>query len=98
MASTLSIDFAPHADRRLALQKLQIIVDGSVAPEIELRAIDNAGTAEVVFPDETAHEQVLACFTSLVNVAGRAESGLLPNTIGLVGDVTPGTRQRVYSV
>jgi len=98
MASTLTIDFATGADRDLALQKLQIIVDGAIAPDITIIAIDNSGTATAVFPDATAPEQVLACFEALVNTAGVQDSGLLPDTISLTGDVVPGTRQRTYSV
>jgi len=98
MASTLQIDFASGADRRLALQKLQIIVDGAVAPETELRAQEVAEAAQVVFPDEVAEEQVLACFKSLVNSAGLTDSGFRPDTISLTGTVTPGSLQRTYSV
>ena len=98
MAAQLAIDLAADADARLALQKLQIIVDGAVAPQIDLRAIDNAGTLEVDFPDEIAEEQVLACFNALVNTAGLRDSGLDPDSIALTGDVSAGSRQRTYSV
>lgn len=98
MASTLSIDLASGADSTLTLRKLQTIVDGAVAPATTILAQDISGTLTVVFPADTASEQVLACFRALVNRADLPESGMVATTLSLTGDVLPGSEQRVYSV
>ena len=98
MAATLAIDIAAGADPSLALKKLQTIVDGAVAPQTTLRVLNLSNIATVSFPDAVAEEQVLACFNALVNIAGLPESGMVPSTISLTGAVSPGSRQRVYSV
>lgn len=99
MASTMQIDFATGADRRLALRKLQTVVDGAVAPETEILAQDNGSNqAEVVFPDGTASEQVLGVWKGMINRIEMADSGYVAGTMTLTGDVTPGSLQRVYSV
>ena len=98
MAATLQIDFAAGVNRELALQKLQIIVDGAVAPQLDTLALESGAQASVDFVDGVAEEQVLACFKTLVNTAGLTDAGFDPDTISLTGDVTPGSLQRTYSV
>jgi len=98
MASQLSVTFSAAADRRLALRKLQTIVDGAVAPRLDIRAVEHTDHADLDFPDDVPAEQVLACYKAAVNMAGTPESGYADGTSLLTGDVSSGSLQRVYSV
>jgi len=98
MASQLSVTFASGANRLLALRKLQTIVDGAVAPRLDIRAVEHTDHADLDFPDDVPAEQVLACYQAAVNMAGTPESGYTSGSPLLTGDVLSGSRQRVYSV
>lgn len=98
MPSQLSVTFSAGADRRLALRKLQTIVDGCVGTRLDIRALDAGNTADLDFPDDVPTEQVLACYQRAVNMAGTPESGYDGGTPALSGDVSSGSLQRDYSV
>lgn len=98
MPSQLSVTFAADVDRAVALRKLQTIVDGAVAPRLDIRAVEHADHADLDFPDDVASEQVLACFKAAVNMAGTTDSGYVSGTPLLTGDVLSGSRSREYSV
>jgi len=81
MASILDVALkngaqATDGERADALRKMQIIVDGAIAPRIDLRASDQGSFVRVSFPDDVAPEQALACFRAAVNLAGLPESPL----------------------
>lgn len=98
MPSQLSVTFAAGADRTIALRKMQTIVDGSVAPRLDIRAVEHLDHADLDFPDDVPVEQVLACFQRAVNMADAPGSGYAPGTSSMSGDIGSGSRQRVYSV
>lgn len=98
MASQLSVTFASGADRPIALRKLQTIVDGAVAPRLDIRALEGADTGDLDFPDDVPAEQVLACYKAAVNMAGLTDSGYEDGSPLLTGDVLSGSLQRAYSV
>jgi len=77
---------------------MQTIVDGAVAPRIDIRAVEHGDHADLDFPDDVPHEQVLACYQAAVNMAGLPESGFVSGAPLLTGDVLSGSRSRVYSV
>jgi len=107
MPSQLDIDLkngaqATEGERVDALRKVQIIVDGAIAPRIDLRATDEGSFVRVVFPDDVPAEQAQACFRAAVNLAGLPESPLAAGS-PILEDVTSsasltGAEQRVYSV
>lgn len=79
MATRLEISLkngaqATDAERKDALRKVQIIVDGAIAPRTELQPTDEGSFLRVEFPDDVASEQTLACFRAAVNLAGLPES------------------------
>ena len=93
---------ATDQERRDALRKMQILVDGAVAPRIDVRAADQGSYVRVEFPDDVAPEQTLACFRAAVNLAGLPESPLAAGSPRLE-DVTSGDdlrapQQYEYSV
>lgn len=98
MASQLSVDYASGANVVDALRKLQIIVDGAVAPRTDIRAIDQTTFASLSFPDDVPAEQVSACFRAAVNLAGLPESPFVAGSPALSGAVSSGSEQREYSV
>ena len=98
MASQLSVTFSTGANRLLALRKLQTIVDGAVAPRLDILALEAADTGDLAFPDDVPAEQVLACYKAAVNMAGLPDSGYVDGSPLLTGDVLSGSRSRVYSV
>lgn len=99
--ATLVVTFS-SADanvRRQAMRELQNRVDGAVAPRLDTLVRDNgSGAAQVEFEDNVADEQILAVFKAAVNMAGLPESGYTAGTPALSGNVSSGSRQRVYSV
>jgi len=99
MPSTLSLDLGANVDnQRTALLELQRRVDGVVAPQTPPTVTESGGTASVVLPDAVASEQVLALYNMVVNMAGLPGGDWDPASLSLTGTVTPGTRQRTYSV
>lgn len=65
---------ATAAERKNALRKLQIVLDGAVAPLTTLQPTDEGTLLRVDFPAGVAPEQPLACFRAAVNLAGLPES------------------------
>ena len=81
MASRLDIAYKNGVNKTAleladALRKVQIIIDGAIAPRIDLRPTDEGSFLRVSFPSDVAEEQAEACFRAAVNIAGLPESPL----------------------
>ena len=106
MASRLDVGLKNGADatdqeRRDALRKMQIIIDGAIAPLTTLRPTDEGSYLRVEFPDSVASEQALACFRAAVNIAGLPDSPLgagSPRLEDLSANSLTGAAQFEYSV